>query len=215
MNALKTFKTHRPFLQNGQKSDHNHDSESQSEYETYENYQNSSKSTFLPEMEDTIDRPTQRSGAMFKSFFPPQPYNPQPNDNSPFLPPNYILTNPDIVTLPETGRRRAISRNSYTCSRIFMMPTNSTLGGTTVASAVQPFPLNLQGTTPFSSAMSRDERPSVASSAHNLTHHKVLNIVRKDGAMEAKNPKKFVCEYSGCGEPFTRNSTKTYLHIFS
>jgi len=42
-----------------------------------------------------------------------------------------------------------------------------------------------------------------------MIHRDVLELVKNEGPREAKNPKKFVCDYPGCGQRFTRNSNKT------
>ncbi len=168
--------------------------------------------TSIPEIEVTVAPPTPRSQA-FNSFFPPQPYNPQTHrsaHNSPSIPSSYIFSNPDPLTLPPSGRRRAVSDSGARPS-FSMMPPQTTLSRR-VSSGSHPY-LAVQGDSPSSSGRStpnRGHRRSV-SSGHNMTHREVLDLVKNDGPREAKNPKKFVCDYPGCGQRFTRNSNKTYL----
>jgi hypothetical protein len=94
-----------------------------------------------------------------------------------------------------------------------MMPPHSGLARR-VSSGSHPY-LAVQGDSPSSSGRStpnRGHRRSISSGGHNMTHREVLDLVKNDGPREAKNPKKFICDYPGCGQRFTRNSNKTYPH---
>lgn len=172
--------------------------------------------TSIPEIEVTVAPPTPRSQAL-NSFFPPQPYNPRQTHhsahNSPSLPTSYIFSNPDPLALPPAGRRRAVSDSGARPS-FPMMPPHSTLARR-VSSGSHPYHLAVQGDSPSSSSgrstPHRGHRRTVSSGSHNMTHREVLDLVKNDGPREAKNPKKFVCDYPGCGQRFTRNSNKTYL----
>jgi len=166
--------------------------------------------TSIPEIEVTVAPPTPRSQAL-NSFLP---YNGQQNHhsahNSPSLPPSYIFSNPDPLALPPAGRRRAVS-DSGTRPSFSMMPPHSNLARR-VSSGSHPY-LAVQGDSPSSSGRSspnRGHRRSISSGNHNMTHREVLDLVKNDGPREAKNPKKYVCDYPGCGQRFTRNSNKTY-----
>jgi hypothetical protein len=174
--------------------------------------------TSIPEIEVTVAPPTPRSQAYNNqdSYFP-HPYNPAHRGsahNSPSHPPAYFHHSSEItpLALPPThnGRRRAVS-DSGTRPSMSMMPPHTTLARR-VSSGSHPY-LAVNEGSPSSSGRStpnRGHRKSF-SSGHNMTHREVLELVKNEGPREAKNPKKFICDYPGCGQRFTRNSNKTYF----
>jgi len=172
--------------------------------------------TSIPEIEVTVAPPTPRTQHFqnLDSYFSsPQPYHPSRSaHNSPSLPPSYIFnSNPDITPLAlpggGVGRRRAVS-DSGTRPNLSMMP-HTTLARR-VSSGSHPY-LGVDNGSPSSSGRSSPNRGHrrTVSSGHNMTHREVLDLVKNDGPREAKNPKKFICDYPGCGQRFTRNSNKT------
>jgi hypothetical protein len=172
--------------------------------------------TSIPEIEVTVAPPTPRSQAYnnIDFFSPPQPYNPGHNSahTSPSLPPSYFHSDISPLALPPTqsGRRRAVS-DSGTRPSMSMMPPHTTLARR-VSSGSHPYLAVQEGSASSSgrSTPNRGHRKSF-SSGHNMTHREVLELVKNEGPREAKNPKKFICDYPGCGQRFTRNSNKTYF----
>ena len=176
--------------------------------------------TSIPEIEVTVAPPTPKTQAFnnLDSYFQqPQYTHPYSHSaqNSPSFAPSYIFQqNTDIAPLAlppiASGRRRAVS-DSGTRPSLAMPPSGTNLVRR-VSSGSHPYlPISQDG-SPASSGRNtpaRGHRKSF-SSGHNMTHREVLDLVKNDGPREAKNPKKFVCDFPGCGQRFTRNSNKTY-----
>lgn len=169
--------------------------------------------TSIPEIEVTIAPPTPRTQAFHEYF--PQPYNPSQrpgsSSNSPSLPPSYIYSELPALSLPSSGRRRAVSESG---PRPPMPPPANGLVRR-VSSGSHPYLApDGSGSTSGRSTPARGHRKSWshggAGVMHNMTHRDVLDLIKPEGPREAKNPKKFVCDYPGCGQRFTRNSNKTY-----
>ena len=177
--------------------------------------------TSIPEIEVTVAPPTPRTQAFIniESYFS-QPYNPTPQrthgngQNSPSLPPSYIYS-PELpsLSLPaQHGRRRAVSDSGTRPTFAIMPPSNPNALVRRVSSGSHPY-LAVRESSASSSGRSspaRGHRKSFSHGGHNMTHREVLELVKNDGPREAKNPKKFICDYPGCGQRFTRNSNKTY-----
>jgi hypothetical protein len=171
--------------------------------------------TSIPEIEVTVAPPTPRSqfNILDSYFSAPRPYNPQPqysgsSSNSPSFPPNIIFPNQDIPSLTlsqQAGRRRAVSDSG---TRPSMPPPHGL--SRRVSSGAYPYLVPQESATSSGrSTPARGHRKSYSSGSHNMTHRDVLELVKNEGPREAKNPKKFVCDYPGCGQRFTRNSNKT------
>jgi hypothetical protein len=153
--------------------------------------------------------------------------------NSPSFPPSilqYTPQEPPSLSLPGGGmgmggRRRAAS-DSATRPQFTLNPNSYPGASSSGSMGIGPSGIsgvNLvrrvsSGSHPYlavegggvgsrSSSPSRGHRKSFS---HNMTHKDVMDLVKNEGPREAKNPKKFVCDYPGCGQRFTRNSNKTY-----
>jgi len=178
--------------------------------------------TSIPEIEVTVAPPTPRTQAFMninlESYFP-QPYNPHPQHShqrtgSPSLPPSYLYSQ-DLPALglpaSQQGRRRAVSDSGTRPSFGMMPPSNPSALVRRVSSGSHPYLAVRDSSTPSSgrSSPARGHRKSFSHGGHNMTHREVMELVKNDGPREAKNPKKFVCDYPGCGQRFTRNSNKT------
>ena len=179
--------------------------------------------TSIPEIEVTVAPPTPRTQAFMNmnmdSYFP-QPYNPHQHQQhshertgSPSIPSNYIYPShsPQDLALPAQGRRRAVSDSGTRPTFAMMPPSNPNALVRRVSSGSHPY-LAVHESSASSSGRSspaRGHRKSFSHGGHNMTHREVMELVKNDGPREAKNPKKFVCDYPGCGQRFTRNSNKT------
>jgi hypothetical protein len=211
--------------------DHSRPTSSSSNYQTYtqnlfpqntisipQSYQSPplGSATSIPEIEVT-PAPPSRTGTFNNldiPYYQATPYN-QPvtsAHNSPSIQPSYIFPSPDIAPLglPPAGRRRAVS-DSGTRPSLAMPPAPSNLVRRVSTSSHPYLPMSQEGSPNASgrSTPARGHRKSF-SSGHNMTHREVLDLVKNEGPREAKNPKKFVCDFPGCGQRFTRNSNKTY-----
>lgn len=179
--------------------------------------------TSIPEIEVTVAPPTPRTQAFIniESYFP-QPYHHQNphRQGSPSIPPSYIYPQQDplpalALPSPQGGRRRAVSDSGTRPTFAMMPPTHHNALVRRVSSGSHPY-LAVHGDAMGSASSSgrsspaRGHRKSFSHGGHNMTHREVLELVKNDGPREAKNPKKFVCDYPGCGQRFTRNSNKTY-----
>jgi hypothetical protein len=176
----------------------------------------------IPEIEVTAP-PTPRTQA-YGTIDPifSHPYHPSQHpgsaNNSPSIQPSYIFNNQEFapLSLPQTqGRRRAVSDSGARPSAPMLPPSNPTTlvrrvsSGAYVSSSHPYLPVHeTSGPSSGRSTPVRGHRKSL-SQGQNMTHRDVLDLVKNDGPREAKNPKKFICDYPGCGQRFTRNSNKT------
>ena len=173
----------------------------------------------IPEIEVTVAPPTPRTQAYFEYY--PQPYPRQQQSsgsaqNSPSIQPSYLYNTQDLapLSLPAAGRRRAVSDSGARPNFVSMMPpsSNNTTLVRRVSSGSHPY-LGVHegnGTSSGRSTPSRGyHRKSFSHGGHNMTAREVLDLVKNEGPREAKNPKKFICDFPGCGQRFTRNSNKT------
>lgn len=183
--------------------------------------------TSIPEIEVTVAPPTPRTQAFIniESYFP-QPYHHQHHQhrqqggsNSPSIPPSYTVYPPDLPALalpspqgPNSGRRRAVSDSGTRPTFAMLPPSNPNALVRRVSSGSHPYLAVHESSASSSgrSSPSRGHRKSFSHGGHNMTHREVMELVKNEGPREAKNPKKFVCDYPGCGQRFTRNSNKTY-----
>lgn len=186
-------------------------------------------STSIPEIEVTVAPPTPRSQAFghfeyFPSSYAASRYQQQQQQrvgsahNSPSIAPTYLVQSQDLIplSLPSTaGRRRAVSDSGTrpTTMAPMLPPSNTTLIRR-VSSGSHPY-LGVHESSPGSSGRSTPNRgyhrKSFSHGGHNMTAREVLELVKNEGPREAKNPKKFICDYPGCNQRFTRNSNKTYF----
>jgi len=182
--------------------------------------------TSIPEIEVTVAPPTPRTQTFPDpyDYFPPsyRASHPPPQTSSahgsPSMVPTYIFNSQDVPALslpPSGGRRRAVS-DSGTRPPLQMNPPGQPITlQRRVSSGSHPYlgVQNIDSIQPSSSGRStpsRSHRKSFSySGSHNLTAREVLELVKPEGPREAKNPKKFVCDFPGCGQRFTRNSNKT------
>lgn len=168
--------------------------------------------TSIPEIEVT-PAPPSRTGTFNNLDYYQSPYQGSAH-NSPSIHPSYIFPSSEIAPLAlpaAAGRRRAVS-DSGTRPSLGMPPAPSNLIRRVSTSSHPYLPIG-QDVSPNNSGRStpaRGHRKSF-SSGHNMTHREVLELVKNEGPREAKNPKKFVCDFPGCGQRFTRNSNKTYI----
>jgi hypothetical protein len=178
--------------------------------------------TSIPEIEVTVAPPTPRTQAFMNmnmdSYFP-QPYNPHQHQQqqhshertgSPSIPPSYIYPSQDLA-LPTRSRPRAHS-DSTRPTFTMVSPSNPNALQRRVSQGSHPY-LGVHESSASSSGRSSPARghgKSFSHGGHNMTQREVMDLVKNDGPREAKNPKKFVCDYPGCGQRFTRNSNKTY-----
>jgi hypothetical protein len=181
----------------------------------------------IPEIEVTVAPPTPRSQAFnnFDEYLPHSYRHYQQQHqrtgsahNSPSIAPTYLLNNQqqDVapLSLPSSvsGRRRAVSETGIR-PPMMMAPSNSTTLTRRVSSGSHPYlgvresPSTSGRSTP--SRIMGHHRKSFSHGSHNMTAREVLELVKNEGPREAKNPKKFVCDYPGCEQRFTRNSNKT------
>ena len=176
--------------------------------------------TSIPEIEVTVAPPTPGTQAYFEYYPYSRQYQQQSSGsahNSPSIQPSYLSNTQDLapLSLAATGRRRAVSDSGARPTFGSMMPpsSNTTLVRR-VSSGSHPY-LGIHegnGSSSGRSTPSRGyHRKSYSHGGHNMTAREVLELVKNEGPREAKNPKKFVCDYPGCGQRFTRNSNKTYL----
>jgi Zinc finger, C2H2 type len=178
--------------------------------------------TSIPEIEVTAAPPTPRTQAFLNdSYFMGtgggSPYGSR--SNSPSLPQSYYPASE--LTPPLASRRRAVSE---TGARPMLPPSGVTNLTRRVSSGSHPY-LQVNEHSPSASGRSTPSRghrkswshagnhavgiPTAGSGHVSMTSRDVLELVKNEGPREAKNPKKFVCDFPGCGQRFTRNSNKT------